>query len=263
MKRNAFVSALALIAVIGGTSVAVAQAKGPQQGMGQQGQMQAGQMQAGQMQAGQKQGCELRAGMMRENMMQGAGMGGMPFGPAFDFATVDTDGDGKITQDEIDAMKAARFAEIDADGNGTVDADELFAHQEAQRIERQKARASQMLASRDTDGDGVLSQSELQHQPRMSMFDRLDADNDGALSEEELAAARQHRMQQPGTMRGGKMGMNGDMQARQMGGRMGDCDRMQGYHAGKAGYGQMQGQMKGQMQGQMNGQMPPVADDAN
>ncbi|MCA0042992.1 EF-hand domain-containing protein [Celeribacter litoreus] len=207
MKRHMFVSALALVAVVGGATVAIAQA----------------------------------APMQGRQMQQGQAMGGMPFGPQFDFASIDTNEDGKITQDEIDAMKAARFAEIDADGNGTVDADELFAHQEAQRIARQQARAAQMIASRDADGDGVLSQEELQNRPQFSLFDRLDADGDGALSEDELANAQQRRM-------GAMMGQNSGKMGRGM-------ERMGGQHDHQR-FAQMHGQRMMPQGGQVYGQHP-------
>jgi hypothetical protein len=177
MKRNTFVSALALLAVLGG-SVAAFAAGGPNN--------------------------PDQMGGMRGDMKMERGQGFMPFGPEFDFATVDSDGDGKLSLAEVDAFKAARFAEVDADGNGTVDAAELLAHQEAQRMNRMQMRAEAMIQNRDTDGDGVLSAEEMGNAPRVSLFDRLDRDKDGAISQEELALMQQ-RMQ--GHMQNGRSGM--------------------------------------------------------
>ncbi|WP_159075163.1 EF-hand domain-containing protein [Celeribacter baekdonensis] len=167
MKRNTFVSALAFVAVLGG-SVAAFAAGGPN--------------------------TPDQMGGMRGGMKTERGQGFMPFGPEFDFATVDTDGDGKLSMAEMDAFKAARFAEVDADGNGTVDAAELMAHHEAQRMARMQARVETMIKNRDTNGDGVLSAEEMSNAPRVSLFDRLDQDDDGMISQEELALMQQ-RMQ--------------------------------------------------------------------
>ena len=44
-----------------------------------------------------------------------------------DFATLDANGDGYITADEISANKNARFSDADANGDGLLDRDELLA----------------------------------------------------------------------------------------------------------------------------------------
>lgn len=165
MKRKTLISAAALVAVLGSSFAAYAAGNGAQ---------------------------ERPRGEMQQN---GPRAGGMPFGPEFDFAAVDADGDGKITQEEIDAFKAAKFAEVDTNGDGTVDADELYAHQEAKRVERMKARAADMVEKLDANDDGVLSADELQRKGGDKMFDRLDRDDDGALSEEEITAMKRHMME--------------------------------------------------------------------
>ncbi len=53
-------------------------------------------------------------------------------GPRADrFAAMDTDGDGQITQAELDAHAAARFASADSDGDGFLTTDEMQAQREA------------------------------------------------------------------------------------------------------------------------------------
>ena len=50
------------------------------------------------------------------------------------------------------------FAEMDINGDGSVDAAELLAWMEAQR----EMRVQRMIERADSDGDGVLSESEVQ-----------------------------------------------------------------------------------------------------
>lgn len=117
-------------------------------------------------------------------------------GRTFDFAAVDANGDGEITQAEVEAFRAAQFASIDADGNGTVDADELAAFAAAREDERRAERAERVVERADTDGDGVLSQDELQANRRGGdMFERLDADDSGTITQEEVETAREARQE--------------------------------------------------------------------
>lgn len=143
-----------------------------------------------------------------------AGFAGGRMGPnAPEFAEIDADGDGQLTQEELDAFAAARFAAIDTDGDGVLSADELAAAAEARRAEMEAARVQRMIEARDTNGDGVLSQEEMSAQAQKSPFERLDTNGDGVISAEEFAAMQGPR--QPG-MRGqgdhdgqGRMGGQG------------------------------------------------------
>ncbi|WP_185802885.1 EF-hand domain-containing protein [Pontivivens nitratireducens] len=122
----------------------------------------------------------------------------------FDFAAIDTNGDGEVTRAEVDAHRAARFADIDTDGNGIVDQAELIAAAEARRQARDTQRAERMIERSDADGDGVLTQEELQPQPRGGdMFERMDTDGNGAISQEEIDAAREHMRDRRGDDRDG------------------------------------------------------------
>ena len=105
-----------------------------------------------------------------------------------DFATLDTDGNGEITQEEMRAHAAARFARADTDGDGFLSAAEL----EAKGAERAKKRSARMLKHLDADGDGQLSQEEMEKRGRGGkMFSRIDADDSGTISEAEFAAAQE------------------------------------------------------------------------
>ncbi len=136
----------------------------------------------------------------------GRGEGGLGHGPVglvgevpntapLIHAIYDTDGDGRITAEEIEAVKAARFAAADADGNGGLSPEELVALDEAIRAEVRAARAAARIERLDDDGDGLLQAAEIEARtPRIApIFDRLDADGDGGLTVEELEAERRGR----------------------------------------------------------------------
>ncbi|WP_417249949.1 EF-hand domain-containing protein [Celeribacter sp.] len=175
MKRKAMISAVALVAILGGSLSAYAAGNGHDHG---------------------------------DRMQRGGA-----FGPKLDFAAVDTDGDGKVTDAELEAFRAAKFAEIDTNSDGSIDADEMAAHHEKMREERQLKGVQKMIDRRDTNDDGVLSAEEFAPAPKVSLFERIDTDGDGAISQEELEAAME-KFQERGGKRGpgGKGGMKGQKQ---------------------------------------------------
>jgi hypothetical protein len=158
-------------------------------------------------------------GMMQdEGMMQGRGMGGD--GPMARFDRFDADGDGRVTEAEIEAFRAARFAELDADGNGAVSRQEFTDHAAA----RAGDRAGAMFDRFDADGDGVLSRDAIEAQRGLGpdagrLIGRFDADGDGAVSREELADMRE--------------GMRGRMQDRMGRGNDGEHRMMDGWRGGR------------------------------
>ena len=124
-----------------------------------------------------------------------------------DFATLDADGDGQITQAELAAQAEARFATIDTGSDGAVSAAELTAHMQAEA----ETRAAQMLARVDANGDGLIQPDEMQ--PRggdmaARLFDRADTDSNGTISEAEFTAM-QERMANWRDNRGGRDGAHG------------------------------------------------------
>lgn len=117
------------------------------------------------------------------------GMGGP--GPRFDFAAVDADKDGKVTEAELTAWRAAEAGKIDANKDGKLSAEELATARVAEMTTRATEMATQMVANLDTDGDGLLTAAELAARPGPAMlFDRADADGDGAVTQAELDALR-------------------------------------------------------------------------
>lgn len=127
----------------------------------------------------------------------------------------DTNGDGVITLDEIQARETEQFANVDANGDGRVEAAEMLAFQEARReearLERENRRAARMIEHLDADGDGALSAEEFTSRPRQ-MFARLDTNSDGQISAEEREAMRE--MRRARFEERGRRGHRGDREGR-------------------------------------------------
>lgn len=112
-----------------------------------------------------------------------------------DFDLIDTNGDGKITAEEMTAHRANRFAENDTDGDGSLSKEELLTVMLDGAAERMESRVDRMFDRKDNDGDGKISLAELTNEDHSDrMFERLDTDEDGAISKEELeeASSRGH-----------------------------------------------------------------------
>ena len=86
------------------------------------------------------------------------------------FTTLDADKDGKVTQAEVDAHKAARVAEVDANADGLLSADELSQMQIKAMTERANTMAAAMIERLDSDADGLLSAAEMAAAPGPSMM---------------------------------------------------------------------------------------------
>lgn len=116
------------------------------------------------------------------------GFGG--FGPKMQFEDIDTDGNGEISQAEMQAQKSARFKSVDANGDGKLSPEEMHAMAQSRMADRVQKRIEHL----DTDGDGALSESELSNLGRHGdMFKRLDGDESGGISKEEFEQARAQR----------------------------------------------------------------------
>ena len=91
--------------------------------------------------------------------------------------SIDADGDGKLTQAEIDKARNDRHSAHDADGDGSLGLEE-FAGLWHETTHPLTVRAFQML---DTDGDAVVTRAEYDR-PLARIVERLDRNGDGALS---------------------------------------------------------------------------------
>ncbi len=109
--------------------------------------------------------------------------------PRLNFQAIDTDGDGRLTPDEVKAFREARFREKDTNGDGKLSRDELIAAMMKGAKARIERRVDRMLGHRDRDSDGSISLEEALAGPGVDrMFKRLDANGDGFLTEDEIAA---------------------------------------------------------------------------
>ena len=93
------------------------------------------------------------------------------------FEAVDADGDGTLTQAEIDKLRDDLHAAHDADGDGNLSLEEFSGlwHETTRPL---TVRTFQML---DTDGDAVVTRTEYDR-PLAGIVERLDRDGDGGLS---------------------------------------------------------------------------------
>ena len=98
--------------------------------------------------------------------------------------SLDSDGDGAVTQAEVDAVRTERFARHDADGDGSLSLDE-FAGLYAEATRGMMVRMFQKM---DPDGDAHISTREYER-PFAGLVERLDRNDDGVLS----PADRKHR----------------------------------------------------------------------
>jgi len=126
------------------------------------------------------------AGFLAAALPHAADAGGMRHGKGFDamFKAMDQDGNGEVTQAEVDAFKQARFAEVDADGDGRITLEEATAHEQAKAAER----AQERLARMDENKDGAITADEMKF-PGGSLIEKADADGSGGVTMDEIKAA--------------------------------------------------------------------------
>ena len=117
------------------------------------------------------------------------------------FEALDTDGNGEISREEMQAQMESRFTGADTDGDGVLSRDELVAAGQ----KRVEDRVQRMLDRFDEDGDGSLSADEMprpDERRAARMFDMIDSDDSGGISKEEFAEMRE-RMEERHTRGGG------------------------------------------------------------
>jgi Ca2+-binding EF-hand superfamily protein len=105
------------------------------------------------------------------------------------FKTADRDGDGAISAAEGDAFMKENFKVIDANGDGLADKADFLAYYQAYLRPAPPPQGAEMLykydlQSKDSDGDGMVSQEEFQEHAR-KMFKAMDKNGDGLLQPSE------------------------------------------------------------------------------
>lgn len=93
------------------------------------------------------------------------------------FDAVDADGDRAVTQEEIDAYRAARVGEADTSGDGALSIAEF----ETLYQQFTRGRMVDAFQALDADGDGQIAPEELDTRIAR-MVERLDRDGDGVLT---------------------------------------------------------------------------------
>ncbi len=149
-------------------------------------------------------------------IVAGASYAEGPRGMMFPFETVDADKDGKVTEAEFDAYRAAEAKAMDANADGKLTVEELTAAQLARLTARATEMATKMVEAQDTDGDMALSAAELASRPMPArLFEKADADEDGAVTLAEIEALQDEMEEHQGRhgksghkMRHGMMGDN-------------------------------------------------------
>ncbi len=126
-----------------------------------------------------------------------------PRGAARMLEQLDLNNDGSISAEELEQVQADRFAEIDVDADGFVSAEEIARAEELRRSER-------MISRLDQDEDGKLSAEEMARPDRTSRLMDADTDGDGAISQAELEAfAKEHGKDRRGDDKGKRKGPDG------------------------------------------------------
>jgi len=133
-----------------------------------------------------------------------------------EFADMDVDGNGQITEEDLLGLAEQRLAEVDADGNGVLNAAELAARIGERATLRMGPRggdpsawaeavAGRMIDRRDADDDGALSVAELGPDKGFGrIIDRFDTDDDNAISEAEFDEAKAQMKDRRGKRHGSR-----------------------------------------------------------
>lgn len=101
------------------------------------------------------------------------------------FERYDANGDGALTQAELDEGRAAQITQFDANGDGQVD----LAEYRALWTDAMSLRIVRAFQRHDRDGDGQVTVEEFQRR-YADLVERRDRDGDGALSREDRGRFR-------------------------------------------------------------------------
>lgn len=131
------------------------------------------------------------AGAATQSIAAGDDMDRGHHGKRPSFEELDTNADGAVSKDEMQAHMQARFADADADGDGKITREEMSARMEARQAERRERFLNRMFERRDADNDGALTMEEMRSDRAEKMFARVDKDGDGSVSREEFDAMKE------------------------------------------------------------------------
>jgi len=98
----------------------------------------------------------------------------------------DTNGDGKVTKEEIEAAQADLLARYDADNKGGLKLEEF----EGVWLELTRERMVDRFQDLDADGDGTVTKAEIDRK-LARMMQVMDRDGDGAISADDFG--KKHR----------------------------------------------------------------------
>ncbi|MGQ7794374.1 EF-hand domain-containing protein [Faunimonas sp. B44] len=117
----------------------------------------------------------------KHGFQRGQGPGGERFAMRGMFEQFDADGDGRITQDEIDAVRGDRLARFDADKDGALSLEEY----QALWLDAMRERMVRAFQAHDRDGDGKVTAEEFNARFDR-MVERLDRNDDGAIDRSDM-----------------------------------------------------------------------------
>jgi hypothetical protein len=129
----------------------------------------------------------------------GWGGGGMPGARMIE--RFDRNGDGQVSQADVDAVRAERLATFDADGNGVLS----LAEYEALWLDAMRPRMVRGFQRLDVDGDAGVTEVEFLA-PYARLVQRVDGDGDGVITEDEIRAQMRERRSAMRGRQGGRMG---------------------------------------------------------
>ena len=95
--------------------------------------------------------------------------------------TFDTNKDGRVTQEEVNAYRQQQLSRYDRDGNGQLSLEEY----QALWMDAMRERMVRQFQAHDRDGNGAVTVEEFQDRYADLVRDR-DTNNDGALTADEL-----------------------------------------------------------------------------
>ncbi len=101
------------------------------------------------------------------------------------FGKLDADGSGTITIEEMSVKRQEFFNKLDTDNSGTISQEEAKAARELRREMKKERRATRIMERYDTDKDGKISREEYQAVV-MERFDNADTDNSGFITIEQV-----------------------------------------------------------------------------